>query len=570
MTDWGQPPAADPGRPPASGPPRVLVVGGAGVFGSRLVEGLVAAGIADAVVGGRSLAPAEALAARLRRETPGCVVEAVVLDARTVTPEALTATGATVVVDAAGPFQDAEPTVARAAIAAGIDYLDLADARGFVARFPDLDAAAKAAGTIAVTGMSSTPALSHAVLDAMTAGWRRIDRVEVGISPGNWAPRGRSVVAAILSWAGRPVRAFADGDWQVRSGWSGTVRRRIGDLGPRLLALAETADLDLLAARFRPRDAALFRAGLELPLLHRGLAAAAWLPRLGMVRSLVPLAGAVRLLAALLGRFGSDRGGMLVEAAGRDAEDRPVLARWTLVAEAGDGPFVPTLPALALIRRLTADRRSLVPGARAGAGLLPLAAFETEFARLRIRTAREVDHPVAPFEAALGTEFAHLPEAVRASHRGGPVTRLAGEAAVEGATTLPGRLVRRIFGFPPATAAVPVRVTKRLSGDGTEVWERDFGGRRFRSGLGVLGPGRVSERFGPFSFELSVTVAGDRLALAVTGWRLGPLPLPSRLAPKSDAAETVDADGRFRFDVPIDLPLLGRVVRYRGWLEPEA
>jgi saccharopine dehydrogenase-like NADP-dependent oxidoreductase len=43
-------------------------------------------------------------------------------------------------VDAAGPFQGAEPRVARAAIAAGLHYVDLADARDFVAGFRALDA----------------------------------------------------------------------------------------------------------------------------------------------------------------------------------------------------------------------------------------------------------------------------------------------------------------------------------------------------------------------------------------------------------------------------------------------
>lgn len=545
---------------------RVLVVGGAGVFGSRLVEGLAAAGIAGVVVAGRSLARAEACAARIRREFPGATVGATALDTKTVSAAALSATGATIVVDAAGPFQGAEPRLARAAIAAGLDYLDLADARDFAARFPALDADARAARTIAVTGMSSTPALSHAALDHLASDWRRIDRIEVAISPGNRAPRGRSVVAAILSWVGRPVRVFVNGEWRTRPGCSDTVSRRIGNLGTRLLALAETADLDLLAARYRPRDAALFRAGLELPALHHGLALAAWLPRLGMVASLVPLTATIRYAAAAFGRFGSDRGGMLVEVAGRDVADRPAVARWALVAESGDGPSVPTLPALALIRQIATDRGALPPSA----GLLSLAAIETEFARLRIQTSTEVTLVAAPFEAALGSGFDHLPTAVRASHRGGPVTRLAGQATVEGAATLAGRLAARLFGFPPGVAAVPVRVVKRLAADGTETWERSFAGRRFRSQLAPLGPGRVSERFGPFTFTLALAATADGLTMAVLGWRLGLLPLPGILAPASSASETVDAEGRFRFDVPIAVPLLGRVVRYRGWLVAEA
>lgn len=548
---------------------RVLVTGGAGVFGSRLVEGLAAAGIAEIVVAGRDRARAEAAAAAVRTRFPGAHLDTAALDTATVTPGDLAATRAAIVVDVAGPFQGAEPVLARAAIAAGIHYLDLADARDFVATFPALDAAARAADVVAITGASSTPALSHAVLDRLTAGWRRIDRVEVGISPGNRAPRGRSVVAAILSWAGRPVRVLDGGDWVLRPGWSGTVTRRIGDLGRRRLALAETPDLDLLAARYRPRDAALFRAGLELGILHDGLALAAWLPRLGLLVSLAPLTAVSRCLAAALDGFGSDRGGMLVEAFGRDRDDRPTVAAWSLVAEAGDGPGVPTLPALALIRRLLDAPETLEPGARSAVGVLDLEAIEAEFVRLRIRTTIETMHPRAPFETALAERFDELPEPVKAAHRGGPVTRLAGTATVEGAATPAGRLVARLFGFPPAGTGVPVRVVKRLRADGTEVWERDFAGRRFSSHLAPLGPGRVEERFGPLTFELALGVADGRLTIRVTGWRIGPLRLPRRLAPASDASEGVDPVGRFRFDVPVTLPLLGRLVRYRGQLAIE-
>jgi Domain of unknown function (DUF4166)/Saccharopine dehydrogenase NADP binding domain len=544
----------------------VMVVGGAGVFGSRLLEGLAATTDVSIVIAGRDRKRSEAAAAILSARYPQARIETAIIDTGTVTASDLRAAGADIVVDAAGPFQGAEPRLAKAAIEAGLDYVDLADARDFVASFPHLDADAKTARVVAVTGMSSTPALSHAVLDAITDGWRRIDRVEVGISPGNRTPRGQSVIAAILAWAGQPVRVFVEGAWTSRRGWSGTVTRSMAELGTRRFALAETPDLDLLAVRFRPRDAAIFRAGLELHILHYGLSLFALLPRSGLVRSLVPLARGFYFLASLFEPFGTDWGGMVVEAAGRDHTDRPVISRWNLVAEAGDGPYVPTLPALALIRQLVADRASLPFGARTGAGLLPLAAIGAEFARLRIKTAGKTFYPLAPFEAALAQNVETLPQAVKAVHRAGPVARLAGRARVEGAETAAGRLLARLVGFPQASEHVPVHVAMRLESDGTETWQRAFGTRRFRSRLAPLRPSVVSERFGPFSFDLALEAASDGLRMRVAGWRVGRLPLPLFLAPRSDAVESVDVQGRFCFDVPIALPLIGRLVCYRGWL----
>ena len=43
------------------------------------------------------------------------------------------------------------------------------------------------------------------------------------------------------------------------------------------------------------------------------------------------------------------------------------------------------------------------------------------------------------------------------------------------------------------------------------------------------------------------------------------LPLPRALWPAIEATER-EEEGRFRFDVQIWLPLVSRLVRYRGWL----
>ena len=360
-------------------PPRVLVIGGSGAFGGRLVDGLIAHSDFDVVIAGRDMRRAAAKA-----EQCGPRASALSLDTTSVTAEQLAATGAFVAVDAAGPFQGADYRLARAAVAARMHYLDLADARGFVAEFGRLDTVARTAGVVALTGASSTPALSHAVLDRMTAGWRHIDTIEIAISPGNRsAPRGLSVLRAILSYTGKPVRVFAGAGWVMRPGWGWPVRRDMPGLGQRWLSLCETPDLDLVPARFAPQQTAVFRAGLELPALHFGLSLAGLAVRVRLLPSLVPFAGLFRWVGDRLGGMGSDRGGMLVEAAGIDASGEPARVTWSLVAEAGDGPVIPTLPALAAVRAL-ADGSLSRPGARPCVGELGLDAIAREFAPYRI------------------------------------------------------------------------------------------------------------------------------------------------------------------------------------------
>ena len=543
---------------------RVLVIGAGGVFGSRLCEGLLRSGF-EVVAAGRDADRAEAVAGRLRRDFPGAVVEAVALDTATVTPGDLLATGATVVADAAGPFQGAEPTTARAAIAAGLHYVDLADGRDFVAAFPALDDAARAAGVVALTGCSSTPALSNAALDRLTSGWREVVSVEAAISPGARAPRGLSVMRAILSWLGRPVRVFEGGRWTTRRGWSGLYRRDFGQAGRRRVSLCETPDLDLFPARFQPRERALFLAGLEPWPAHIG----AWV--LGRLVSLlgfdpVPLAGLLVRLSEWAAPFGSDRGAMRVEAGGVDDAGRAVRAVWRLVAEPGEGPVTPSLPALAAIRAITAG--GVAPGARACVGVLTLEDIVAEMAPHGLSTETLVERG-ALHARAIGPAFDRLPAAIRALHETPGRSLWRGEAETGGAAGPLAALVARIVGFPKANAACAAEIS--IEADGTRsIWRRRIGGHAFASVLSrPREGGRIQERFGPLAMDLRLTPEGDRLVYRVEGWRLGPIPLPRALAPSTSAHEEVDAEGRFVFDVEISLPLIGRLVRYRGWLVRE-
>jgi saccharopine dehydrogenase-like NADP-dependent oxidoreductase len=542
---------------------RVLLIGAAGVFGSRLAEGLARSGF-DLILAGRSRPRAEALAAKLRAAWPQARIDSLALDATQVTPDMLRASGAGLVVDAAGPFQGAAPVVARAAVAAGLHYVDLADARDFVGGFGVLDAKASAAGVVALTGASSTPALSHAALEAMTAGWGRIDRVEAAISPGARAPRGPSVVAAVLHWFGRPVRVFEDGDWRERSGWGRVVYRDFGAAGRRPVSLSETPDIDLMVSSFAPTSGALFMAGLQPAPLHWAAWATARLVAMTGLDAR-PFSGLLSRLSGIGARWGDDRGAMRVEATGVDANGRATRAVWLLIAPPGVGPYTPGLPALAAIKRIAAG--GVTPGARACTGELALSEIENEMAVIGIETAMTVE-PVALFPRAIGPAFEALPTPIRDLHEAVGDSVWRGQARIDGAAGSMAALVARIVGFPTAgDTAVEVEI----QADGQRsVWRRRFGRHRFLSVLSnAREGGGVTERFGPLSFDLILTVRDGRLYYDVERWRMGALPLPRFLMPGTVTHEQIDAEGRFAFDVEISAPLVGRLVRYRGWLEGE-
>ena len=356
---------------------RVLVIGGYGFFGSRLVELLSRQPGLHILVAGRSHTQAEALVHKLR---PGAVsqLEAHALDiAAPSLAQLLTTLHPATVIHTAGPFQGQDYRVASACIAAGAHYIDLADGRDFVAGIGALHDAAARAGVLVTSGASSVPALSGAAADALAAGMHRVGAIDIGISPGNRTERGLSTVRAILGYCGQPLPGGA-------TGWRTTRAHTYpAPVGRRLLSPCDVPDLALLGPRFPGTPRVCFGAGLELAFLHRGMNLMAWLAQRGLVRDWATHALLLKRAADWFRHCGSDAGAMHVRVTGLDAAGAQVARGWSLVATHGDGPFVPTLAAAALVRRLAAGE-VLPPGARPCLGLLTLADFERAAAGLHI------------------------------------------------------------------------------------------------------------------------------------------------------------------------------------------
>lgn len=552
---------------------RVLLIGATGVFGQRLARHLAMVEGLRLFLSSRDAGKAARLARGLTAAA-GTTATGIGLDHRNGLAERLAAIAPWLVIDASGPFQGAGYDVPRAALEAGAHVVDLADARGYILGYGTaLDELARSKGLVALAGASSTPALSVAAATELTRGWRRVDAVEIAIAPGGRSPVGEAVIAAILSYTGRPVPIWREGELQSTTGWLDSKVTAMPRLRRQRVAAVETVDAQWLGPRLGIASHVAFRAGLESRIEQWGLMMLARLRRadlLGELHKLIPALLAARRLTQLPT---SDRGGMLVQITGLDDQALLRHSRWSLLAERGDGPQVPTLAAAAALRALLDG--TLEPGARPAAGAVPLGRIEAEMAPYAITTQIEsAAHGPAIIRAALGeAAFAALPEPLRRFHNaeGAPVWQ--GRARIVNGGNPVARLLRRIIGLPAAGADVPITVSvERLVGEHgpTEIWTRNFGGQRFSSQLDLDPQGCLRERFGPTAFRLGLTARDGQIHLPVLTARLFGLPLPRFLLPRSQAIESLDAEGRFSFDVRLMLPFFGLLVHYAGWLEPKA
>src|SRR5271168_4130416 len=167
-----------PPRPVASGSfhfmtvgLKVLIIGGYGVFGGRIVELLEDDPRLTLFVGGRSVVRAIEFV-RSRGKT-GARLAPIAFDRNGDIAAQLSAIGPDIVVDASGPFQaygDDRYRVVQACLVHGANYLDLADGSDFVAGIGVHDDQAKAAGVYVLAGVSSFPVLTAAAVRRLSAG----------------------------------------------------------------------------------------------------------------------------------------------------------------------------------------------------------------------------------------------------------------------------------------------------------------------------------------------------------------------------------------------------------------
>lgn len=365
---------------------KILILGGYGTFGARLARLLADDRRLTLVIAGRSRARAEAFCASLAARAS---LQPAVMDRDGDVAAVLTAQRPDVVVDAAGPFQlygDDPYRLARACMAAGANYLDLADSADFVAGIEALDGEARTRGLFALSGLSTFPALSGAVVQALARDLDRIEAVRAGVTPSPWAGVGLSVVRAVASYAGKPLSILRDGRRVEAPALIDDLVRTIAppgvrSLGPIRFSLAEAPDL-ALAERLWPGVREVWTgAGPRPALLHRLLSCLAWLVRWRVVPTLEPLAPLFHWGTRMF-RWGEARGGMFVEVDGVSGET-PVRRSWRLIAEGDDGPFIPSMGAAALIADLAAGVTP-EPGARPATHELTLAHYEVQFARFDI------------------------------------------------------------------------------------------------------------------------------------------------------------------------------------------
>jgi short subunit dehydrogenase-like uncharacterized protein len=380
----------------------VSILGGYGIFGGRIAEALARDPRCHVRIVGHNPRIGQNHAERIGADFRECE-----LKDRAALRRAID--GSFLVIDAVGPFQRRDYSVAESCMELGAHYLDLADAREFVAEIGRLDAEAQRRGLLVASGVSSTPAVTSALVAELKPQFAQIDEIHTALSPGNKNPRGEATIAAVLSYLGRTIRVWQDGRWVERPGWGDVTHLEFPPpIGRRRVHNCEVPELELFPALFATR-AVRFSAGLELSFLNYMLSLCA-LPCRWFGWDFTGHARLFLNASLMLFPFGTTNGALAIWLKGKDSCGRPIERRIALVTDY-DGPATPSSAAVVLTKKILSAGPPRI-GAFPCVGLISLEELLQHLAPLGIWCALGDEHGwVVRSE---GTRTARVPSPVAA------------------------------------------------------------------------------------------------------------------------------------------------------------
>ncbi len=331
---------------------RVLIIGAYGNFGSYISRVLASDGNIQIIIAGRSFKKANIFSKTIdARNKP----EIVAIDINENFDISLASLKPDIVIHTSGPFQTQDYHVAETCIAQGCHYIDLSDGRDFVSGISKLDQKAKAKSVMVISGASSVPCLTSALVDHYKNNFKMLEKLDYGITTAQKTNRGLATTTAILSYTGRQFKTLIRGEMKGVYGWQDLHARKYPELGWRLLGNCDVPDLTLFPDRYPELKSIRFFAGLEISFIHLGLWFISWLVRLRVLRQLEKYAGLLLRISYLFDFIGSDNSAFHMQMTGTDREGSEKKIIFDLIARSGDGPYIPCMPVILMAKKIAND-----------------------------------------------------------------------------------------------------------------------------------------------------------------------------------------------------------------------
>ena len=203
-----------------------------------------------------------------------------------------------------------------------------------------------------ISGASSVPCLTAALVDHYLPDFDTLQTLDYGITTAQKTNRGLATTSAILGYVGKSFETLTNGSTTNIYGWQDLHTRRYRYLGNRMLGNCDIPDLALFPERYPDLRTIRFYAGLEIKFIHLILWSFSGLVRIRLIRQLQRMAPLLLRISFLFDWAGTDNSGFHMELFGKGKDGADKTVTFELVAKQGDGPYIPCTPAILLTRKL--------------------------------------------------------------------------------------------------------------------------------------------------------------------------------------------------------------------------
>lgn len=177
------------------------------------------------------------------------------------------------------------------------------------------------------------------------------------------------------------------------------------------------------------------------------------------------------------------------------------------------------------------------------------------------------------YRELLGDDYGRMPAIIQAMHDVEGRHSARGRGRVRRAAHMPGRLLATLLGMPAEASDIPVETSFTLE-HGVESISRNYNGSILITHQAKMPDSSrerpmLLERFGPVKLFIRLEADEAGITFHLQRCSLLGLPLPTFLSPRLTARERV-SERRYHYFVRVELPLLGRLIEYEGFLgQPE-
>jgi hypothetical protein len=167
------------------------------------------------------------------------------------------------------------------------------------------------------------------------------------------------------------------------------------------------------------------------------------------------------------------------------------------------------------------------------------------------------------YETAMGARFDRLAPGVRDFHRLAGRHTLHGQVVIHAPKSILAKFLARLLGTPRSACHGPIKFELDAE-DLKETWTRYFPASIMTSHLQLLN-GHLVEKLGAARLTFELLETNGQLKMQLRALQFMGIACPKWLMPTIIAEET-GADGRLNFNVRAEVPWVGVVARYQGYL----